>query len=193
MSPCLQQEAGGTGSDVASSAAELLLDATTAMLADAEVDWAASPCSPPGEEEGGEGQQEEEAEEGEEAARATAWSLPLHGMLELADGSYQVVDDRHTYKALVNVLQVRDKHARRALSARLGITTSEVTVPPGYILPNTYMTEAVRELRNQYMPLIKQSWENRHQRTFTLRTRRDTTGCNIHSACPLCQQLRSSC
>ena len=119
--------------------------------------------------------------------------LPLHGMLQLHDGSTQVVDEQWTFRAVACLLQVRELVAKIMIATASGGAVSPATavVPVDYVMPNDGLTECHQRLRKIYEPAIRSNWESKHGRPFVLKSGSEPKGCNMHTACPailiLCQ------
>ena len=119
--------------------------------------------------------------------------LPLHGMLQLIDGSTQVVDEQWTFRAVACLLQIREQVAKSLIARESGgaVSLAAATIPVNYVMPNQGMTQCHGLLRELYEPAIRANWERKHGRAFVLRSKGEPTGCNIHGACPailiLCQ------
>ena len=104
-------------------------------------------------------------------------------MIELADGSYQVVDDDSSFRAVATLLEIRAKHAKAAIAATDGVDASEiVSIPPDYVLPNDYISACHRDLKALYLPLIKANWVRRHGGEFSLQSKSNPFGCNLRGA-----------
>ena len=119
--------------------------------------------------------------------------LPLHGMLQLRDGSTQVVDEEWTFRAVACLLQIREEVAKILIAAESGgaVSPAAAVVPLDYVMPNDGLTECHHRLRMVYEPAIRLSWEMKHGRPFVVRSRAEPKGCNFIGACPaiplLCQ------
>ena len=112
--------------------------------------------------------------------------LPLHGMLQLRDGSTQVVDEQWTFRAVACLLQIREDVAKSLIAAASGgaISPAAAVVPVDYVMPYDGITECNKHLRALYEPAIRHNWETKHTRAFVLKSKTEPKGCNMHSACP---------
>ena len=113
-----------------------------------------------------------------------ALSLPLHGMLELKDGSSQVVSDVWSWRALACLVAIRVVECKKAISADTGVPVEDVIVPPGYVLHNDGISDCHKALKATYLPAIKRGWEHKHGRPFVQKSKFWTDGCDIRGACP---------
>ena len=119
--------------------------------------------------------------------------LPLHGMLQLRDGSTQVVDEQWAFRAVGCLLLIREQVAKNMIAAASGgaVSPAAAIVPLDYVMPNDGISECHRRLRELYEPAIRANWESKHGRPFVLKSKSEPKGCNMHSACPtiliLCQ------
>jgi hypothetical protein len=106
-------------------------------------------------------------------------------MIELADGSHQVVDEVTSFQAVAALLTIRLKHAKAAIAATDNLSIDDVVVPPDYVLPNDAITACHRELKELYLPAIRSGWEQKHRRQFTVKSSKDPAGCDLRGACPV--------
>ena len=119
--------------------------------------------------------------------------LPLYGMLQLRDGSTQVIDQQWTFRAVACLLQIREKQAKRVISTASGgaVSPAAAVVPVDFVMPNDGITECHRELQELYASAIRQNWEAKHGRPFVVYSKNEPNGCKIRPACPfiltLCQ------
>jgi len=113
-------------------------------------------------------------------------TLPLHGMIQLSEGSTAVVDEHWTFRAVACLLGIRLRKAQACIALESGgaVSPTDVIVPPDFVMPNDWMTECHRELKELYMPAIKAAWELRHGRSFVEKSKQEPKGCDTRSACP---------